>query len=77
MFEWLEHNMEALVEKKDAEMIYAIERSCINKAEIVALDEKESGVRAYLNLGHTFGHAIETFTGKDIFISTLLTYVGA
>ena len=42
---------------------YAIERSCINKAEVVAADEKEGGVRATLNLGHTFGHAIETCTG--------------
>ena len=57
--------MEALVQKKDDEMIYAIERSCVNKAEIVAMDEKEGGVRAYLNLGHTFGHAIETFTGRN------------
>lgn len=42
---------------------YAIERSCINKAEVVAADEREGGVRATLNLGHTFGHAIETCTG--------------
>ncbi len=39
---------------------YTIERSCINKAEVVAEDERESGIRAILNLGHTFGHAIET-----------------
>lgn len=45
---------------------YAIERSCINKAEVVAADEKEGGVRATLNLGHTFGHAIETCTGGQI-----------
>lgn len=43
---------------------YAIERSCINKAEVVAADEREGGVRATLNLGHTFGHAIETCTGQ-------------
>jgi hypothetical protein len=42
---------------------YAIERSCVNKAEVVAADEKEGGLRATLNLGHTFGHAIETCTG--------------
>ena len=42
---------------------YAIERSCINKAEVVAADEKEGGVRATLNLGHTFGHAIENVAG--------------
>ena len=42
---------------------YAIKRSCINKAEVVAADEREGGVRATLNLGHTFGHAMETWTG--------------
>ncbi len=45
---------------------YAIERSCVNKAEVVAADEKEGGVRATLNLGHTFGHAIETCTGEGL-----------
>ena len=44
-------------------MTYAIERSCVNKAEVVAADELEGGVRATLNLGHTFGHAMETWTG--------------
>ncbi|MCK5479133.1 MAG: 3-dehydroquinate synthase, partial [Methylococcales bacterium] len=44
-------------------LTYVIERSCINKAEIVAEDEFETGVRAILNLGHTFGHAIETGMG--------------
>jgi 3-dehydroquinate synthase len=48
-------------------LTYAIERSCINKAEVVAADEKESGVRATLNLGHTFGHAIETVQGYGEF----------
>jgi 3-dehydroquinate synthase len=59
-YDWLEDNIE-LIMKRDAEaMEYAIERSCINKAEVVAEDERESGIRAILNLGHTFGHAIET-----------------
>jgi 3-dehydroquinate synthetase len=49
---------------------FAIERSCINKAEVVAADEKEGGVRATLNLGHTFGHAIETCTGDVSCVST-------
>ncbi len=40
-------------------MAKAIEKSCVNKAEVVAMDERESGERAKLNLGHTFGHAIE------------------
>ncbi|RVW51666.1 3-dehydroquinate synthase, chloroplastic [Vitis vinifera] len=44
-------------------LAYAIKRSCENKAEVVSLDEKESGLRATLNLGHTFGHAIETGVG--------------
>ncbi len=50
---------------RDAEAIaYAVERSCVNKAEVVAADERETNdVRATLNLGHTFGHAIETGTG--------------
>lgn len=44
-------------------LTYAIEQSCLNKARIVGLDEREAGLRATLNLGHTFGHAIETWQG--------------
>ena len=62
-FVWLEHNMPALLARDKAALAYAIERSCANKAEVVAEDEFESGVRATLNLGHTFGHAIETGCG--------------
>ncbi len=62
-FEWLEANMEALLRRDPAALAYAIERSCRDKATIVAADEKESGQRALLNLGHTFGHAIETGMG--------------
>ena len=51
-------------------LTYAIRRSCINKAEVVAADEKEGGVRATLNLGHTFGHAIETWQGYGASLST-------
>ena len=58
--EWLQANMERLMRREEAALAYAIERSCINKAEVVAADERESGLRAILNLGHTFGHAIET-----------------
>ena len=62
-FEWLENNIEKLL-AQDLECItYAIKKSCQNKADIVAEDEKEKGVRALLNLGHTFGHAIETSLG--------------
>ena len=61
--EWLEANMGALLARKRDTLGYAIRRSCELKAAIVAQDERESGVRALLNLGHTFGHAIETATG--------------
>ena len=62
-FEWLENNIDSLLQLDSAALIYAIECSCKIKADIVAKDEKESGVRAWLNLGHTFGHAIETAQG--------------
>ncbi|MCE2027644.1 3-dehydroquinate synthase [Sessilibacter corallicola] len=62
-FSWLEENVERLLACDTEALTYAIKRSCENKAKIVALDEKESGVRAFLNLGHTFGHAIETAMG--------------
>ncbi|MBT5229648.1 MAG: 3-dehydroquinate synthase [Methylococcales bacterium] len=62
-FEWLEQNMDALLARDVAALTYAIKRSCENKAEVVAADELESGQRALLNLGHTFGHAIETASG--------------
>ncbi len=61
--EWLEQNMDLLLVRDTAALQYAIERSCRNKAEVVALDERESGERALLNLGHTFGHAIESGMG--------------
>ncbi len=62
-FNWLEDNVEKLLERDHDALAYAIERSCQNKAEVVAADELESGQRALLNLGHTFGHAIETGMG--------------
>lgn len=62
-FEWLEKNITLLLARDKQALAYVIERSCLNKAEIVAEDEFESGVRAILNLGHTFGHAIETGMG--------------
>ena len=61
--DWLEANLDALVARDPAALAYAIERSCRNKAEVVAADETEQGERALLNLGHTFGHAIETGLG--------------
>ena len=63
LFEWLESNLDKLLARDPAATTYAIERSCVNKAAVVAADELEAGVRATLNLGHTFGHAIETATG--------------
>lgn len=60
---WLERNLERLVACEPDTLAYAIERSCRNKAEVVAVDETEQGERALLNLGHTFGHAIETGLG--------------
>lgn len=61
--EWLESNIDKLLDRDPQALAYAIKRSCQNKADIVAADEKESGQRALLNLGHTFGHAIETGMG--------------
>jgi 3-dehydroquinate synthase len=61
--EWLEQHIEALVARRREPLIHAVRRSCELKARIVAEDERESGARALLNLGHTFGHAIEAGTG--------------
>jgi 3-dehydroquinate synthase len=78
-FEWLELNMQALLNRDPDALAFAIERSCQNKAEVVAEDEHEGGVRALLNLGHTFGHAIETgggygtwLHGEAVSIGTIL-----
>ena len=62
-FEWLEDKMPQLLARDPILLAEAIERSCHNKAEVVAADEKEAGQRALLNLGHTFGHAIEAGMG--------------
>jgi 3-dehydroquinate synthase len=67
-FEWLEDNIGALLARDKQALSIAIERSCLNKAEIVAEDETETGVRATLNLGHTFGHAIETGAGYGTYL---------
>jgi 3-dehydroquinate synthase len=66
--EWLEQNIEKLL-LRDAEALqYAIVRCCQNKAEVVGIDERESGERALLNLGHTFGHAIENAMGYGVWL---------
>jgi len=62
-FVWLEANIEKLLARDKEALAYAVHRSCANKAEVVAADERETGERALLNLGHTFGHAIETGLG--------------
>ncbi len=62
-FDWLEAHVDRLLARDDDAMAYAIHRSCENKARIVAEDEREAGRRALLNLGHTFGHAIEAGMG--------------
>ncbi|MDO8939639.1 MAG: 3-dehydroquinate synthase [Methylicorpusculum sp.] len=62
-FEWLEDNIDKLLARDKPALSFAIERSCRNKAEVVVADELEADVRATLNLGHTFGHAIETGSG--------------
>ena len=60
---WLQDNMKRLLARDQEALIYAIKRSCEHKAEVVAADEFEVGQRALLNLGHTFGHAIEAAMG--------------
>jgi len=62
-FVWLEENMPRLLARDNDAVLYAVEHSCRLKAHVVSEDERESGLRAILNLGHTFGHAIETHEG--------------
>lgn len=62
-FQWLENNVEALKSLDTQALVYAISRCCEIKADVVSQDETEQGVRALLNLGHTFGHAIEAEMG--------------
>lgn len=66
--DWLESNVDALRALDDAALRHAIERSCAAKARVVGSDERESGLRAILNLGHTFGHAIETHMGYGVWL---------
>lgn len=61
--DWIEANMEALVAREPAALAHAVKRSCEIKADVVGQDERESGLRAILNFGHTFGHAIEAGMG--------------
>lgn len=65
---WLEQNMPALIARDETALAEAVYRSCAHKARIVANDEKEHGERALLNLGHTFGHAIESYMGYGVWL---------
>ena len=67
-FEWLEGNIPIVMAGDQAALIHTLYESCRNKAEVVAEDEKETGIRAILNLGHTFGHAIETATNYNTWL---------
>ena len=61
--DWIEANIDALVRREPGVLAHAVRRSCEIKAEVVGQDERESGLRAILNFGHTFGHAIEAGLG--------------
>ena len=67
-FEWLEAHIEQLMALEESAISKAIYRSCQNKADVVARDEHETGERALLNLGHTFGHAIENAMGYGVWL---------
>jgi len=73
---WLEANMTLLLARDKTALAYAVRRSCEHKAEVVAADEKEAGERALLNLGHTFGHAIETGLGYGAWLHGEAVAVG-
>lgn len=62
-FDWIDRSIDSLLARDPAALEHAIVQSCRIKAELVAVDERETGERALLNFGHTFGHAIETATG--------------
>ena len=73
---WLEDNMEALLERNEEALVYAIAKACEIKADIVSQDECERGVRAHLNLGHTFGHALEQNVGYGTWLHGEAVAVG-
>jgi 3-dehydroquinate synthase len=75
-YHWIEKNVESLMALDETVLTEAIARSCQNKADIVTLDEREGGVRALLNLGHTFGHAIETAQGYGVWLHGEAVSVG-
>ena len=75
-FEWLEFNIDALMARNEEALQYTIATSCQTKANVVAQDEREGGIRAILNLGHTFGHAIETATQYSSYLHGEAVAVG-
>lgn len=75
-FEWLEKHIDDLVSLKQEELEYCIQRCCQLKADVVARDETEKGDRALLNLGHTFGHAIEARMGYGVWLHGEAVSVG-
>jgi 3-dehydroquinate synthase len=68
LFDWLERHMVDLTRRDPAALAHAIGRSCAIKAEVVGRDERESNLRAILNFGHTFGHAIESATNYETYL---------
>ena len=68
LFDWLDHNMPKLLARNVDALSYAIARSCEIKATVVAKDEREQNLRAILNFGHTFGHAIEAATAYEVYL---------
>ena len=68
LFDWLDNNMDTLLARDADALTYAIARSCEIKATVVAKDEREQNLRAILNFGHTFGHAIEAATAYETFL---------
>jgi 3-dehydroquinate synthase len=75
-YRWLQQHMPKLIAREEAALAEAIERSCSNKAQVVSADEREGGIRAILNLGHTFGHAIETAQGYGLWLHGEAVAVG-
>lgn len=74
--DWLERHIDDLVGRDPERLAEAVYRSCEHKARIVASDEKEQGERALLNLGHTFGHAIESYMGYGVWLHGEAVAVG-
>jgi len=66
--DWIEMNVDAMLARDKAALAHAVKRSCEIKAEVVGADERETGLRAILNFGHTFGHAIETGLGHGAWL---------